>query len=192
LVYFIILVAGILFARNYLLLRIKIRERNIRNAKEKELIRLRNEKLNAELSYRSQELANSTMAIINKNQFLLKLKGILQRQKEELGIRYPDKYYREIIGRIDKNVSSIDDWKVFEFHFEKAHEKFLQKLMHKYPDLTHGDLRLCAYLRLNLSTKEIAPLLRISIRGVENHRYKLRKKLDLGPEENLTEFIMGF
>lgn len=190
-VYGIILLAAALITRYFLLLRIRIRERNIRNAKEKELIRLRNEKLNAELSYRSQELANSTMSIIKKNEFLLKLKGIVKKQKEELGTRYPDKYFREIVERIDRNVASMDDWKVFEFHFEKAHEKFLQKLMSKYPQLTHGDLRLCAYLRMNLTSKEIAPLLRISVRGVENHRYKLRKKLNLPPEENLTDFILG-
>lgn len=190
-VYAALLVAAALIVRRVLILRIRIRERNIKNTKERELIRLRNEKLNAELAFRSQELANSTMSIIKKNEFLLKLKEIIQRQKEDLGLRYPDKYYREIIQRIDRNVSSMDDWKVFEFHFEKAHEKFLQKMMNKFPQLTHGDLRLCAYLRMNLSTKEIAPLLRISVRGVENHRYKLRKKLNLPPEENLTEYIMG-
>ena len=189
--YMVIVIAGILLFRSVLIARIRARERNIRNSKERELIRLRNDNLNAELAYRSQELANSTMAIIRKNEFLLKLKSIIQNQKEELGSRYPDKYYREIINRIDKNVSSMDDWKVFEFHFEKAHDKFLQKLITTYPELTHGDLRLCAYLRMNLSTKEIAPLMRISIRGVENHRYKLRKKLDLKPEENLTEFILS-
>ena len=190
-IYGAILLVGALVTRYFLLLRISVRERNIRNAKEKELIRLRNEKLNAELSYRSQELANSTMSIIRKNEFLLKLKGIVKKQKEELGTRYPDKYFREIVERIDRNVASMDDWKVFEFHFEKAHEKFLHKLMNKYPQLTHGDLRLCAYLRMNLTSKEIAPLLRISVRGVENHRYKLRKKLNLQPEENLTDFILG-
>ncbi len=189
--YVVLLVSMLLIMRYYLLLRIKRRERHIREAKEKELIRLRNENLNAELSYRSKELANSTMLIIRKNEFLLKMKEIMKRQKQELGSRYPDKYFREIIRRIDKNVSSVDDWKVFEYHFEKAHEKFLQKLMTKYPRLTQSDLRLCAYLRMNLSSKEIAPLLRISVRGVENHRYKLRKKLKLKPDENLTEFILG-
>jgi DNA-binding CsgD family transcriptional regulator len=190
-VYAVLILLTVFIIRYFILRRISNRERNINITKERELIRLRNEKLNAELSYRSEELANSTMAIIKKNEFLLKLKEIIKNQKEELGTRYPDKYFKEIVNRIDRNVSSMDDWKVFEFHFEKAHEKFLQKLMSKYPDLTHGDLRLCAYLRMNLSSKEIAPLLRISVRGVENHRYKLRKKLRLKPDENLTEFILS-
>jgi DNA-binding CsgD family transcriptional regulator len=167
------------------------REKRIRESKERELVRLRNEKLNAELSHRSKELANSTMSIIKKNEFLMNLKGILKMQKYELGTRYPDKYFNQVVTKIDKNISSIDDWKVFEFHFEKAHEKFLSKLRNKYPQINHNDLRLCAYLRMNLTSKEIAPLLRISVRGVENHRYKLRKKLNLRSEENLTEFIMA-
>jgi DNA-binding CsgD family transcriptional regulator len=69
---------------------------------------------------------------------------------------------------------------------------FLKKLINQYPELTPGDLKLAAYLRMNLSSKEIAPLLNISVRGVENKRYRLRKKLDLPPEENLTEFMINY
>lgn len=191
LAYLVILTAAVLIFRRSLLARIRLREQKIRDAKERELIRLRNEKLNSELSYKSQELANSTMAIIKKNEFLLELKEILKTQKEDLGLRYPDKYYQRLIRKIDTNISSVDDWKVFETHFERAHEKFLHNLMSSFPQLSPSDLRLCAYLRMNLSSKEIAPLLKISVRGVENHRYKLRKKLYLKPEENLIDFILG-
>ncbi len=172
--------------------RIRKLEGKRQEEQEKELIRLRNEKLRAEVSHKSQELANATMAMIRKNEFLLELKELMKSQKEELGTRYPDKYIQQLLTRIDRNISSDDDWKVFEDHFEKAHEQFLNRLMTSFPDLTHSDLRLCAYLRMNLSSKEIAPLLRISVRGVENHRYRIRKKLGLAPEENLTEFIMAF
>ena len=152
---------------------------------------LNNEKLNAELSFKSQELATSTMSILKKNEFLLELKDTIMKQKEELGDHIQDKYHSLLIKKIDSNISSMDDWNVFEIHFERAHEKFLQKIMSRYPTLTHSDLRLCAYLRMNLTSKEIAPLLRISFRGVENHRYKLRKKLQLKTEENLTDFILS-
>jgi len=181
----------LLAGRALLLRRIRLREASIKESKERELIRLRNEKLHAELSHKSQELANSTMAIIKKNEFLMDLKEALKMQKEELGSRYPDKYHHRLVKKIDQNISSMDDWKVFEFHFEKAHEKFLQKLRAKYPQLSHSDLRLCAYLRMNLSSKEIAPLLRISYRGVENHRYRLRKKLHLKKEVDLTDFMLS-
>ena len=103
----------------------------------------------------------------------------------------PSDEFVYVINKIDNNISSMDDWKVFEFHFEKAHEKFLQKLINKYPQLSHSNLRLCAYLRMNLTSKEIAALLRISYRGVENHRYRLRKKLLLKKEVNLTDFILS-
>jgi ligand-binding sensor domain-containing protein/DNA-binding CsgD family transcriptional regulator len=191
LLYLILIAGGILIFRRILISRIRFREQKIRDAKQRELIRLRNEKLNSELSFKSQELANSTMSIIKKNEFLIEIRDIIKAQKEELGLRYPDKYYQKLIRKIDTNISSIDDWKKFETHFERAHEKFLHKLMNTYPVLSAGDLRLCAYLRMNLSSKEIAPLLKISVRGVENHRYKLRKKLNLKPDENLIDFILG-
>ena len=87
-------------------------------------------------------------------------------------------------------MASQDDWKVFQANFEGAHGQFMKILKDNYPDLTSSDLRLCAFLRMNLSSKEIAPLLGISVRGVENHRYRLRKKLNLDGDSNLTEFII--
>jgi DNA-binding CsgD family transcriptional regulator len=190
-IYGIVAVMLLVAGRFWLLKRIRARERKIKESKEKELIRLRNENLNAELSFRSQELATSTMAMIKKNEFLLELKETVKKQKEDLGTRYPEKYYSRLVRKIDDNISSMDDWNVFEIHFEQAHEKFLQKMVTKYPHLSHSDLRLCAYLRMNLSSKEIAPLLRISFRGVENHRYRLRKKLLLKKDVNLTDFILS-
>ncbi len=190
-VYGILISLSLLLIRYWLLKRIRAREMKIKELKERELIRLRNENLNAELSFKSQELATSTMAIIRKNEFLLGLKETLRRQKDDLGTRYPDKYYTRLVRKIDDNIGSMDDWNVFEIHFEKAHEDFLQKMVSKYPHLSHSDLRLCAYLRMNLTSKEIAPLLRISYRGVENHRYRLRKKLLLKKVVNLTDFILS-
>ncbi|MFO7668408.1 MAG: hypothetical protein R6W31_02000 [Bacteroidales bacterium] len=190
-VYGLVIVLILISGRYILLQRIRARERRIKESKEKELIRLRNENLNAELSFKSQELATSTMSMIKKNEFLMELKEILKKQKDELGNRYPDKYYSRLVRKIDQNIGGMEDWNVFEIHFKKAHEDFLQKMVAKYPHLSHSDLRLCAYLRMNLSSKEIAPLLRISFRGVENHRYRLRKKLHLEKEVNLTDFILS-
>ena len=92
--------------------------------------------------------------------------------------------------KIDENIASHDDWKTFETNFERAHEEFILKLKTGYPKLTPSDLRLCAYLRMNLSSKEIAPLLGISVRGLENHRYRLRKKMGLDVDANLNEVMM--
>ncbi|MFO7999929.1 MAG: triple tyrosine motif-containing protein, partial [Marinilabilia sp.] len=171
--------------------RVRLHEKKKREEKEREVIRLRNEKLQSELSFKSRQLANSAMAMAKKNEFLMELKKKLERQKEQLGTRYPDKYYHELIKKIDSNIAGDDEeWKVFEHNFNQAHETFLQTLKNEYPDLTPSDLRLCAFLRINLTSKEIAPLLGISVRGVENHRYRLRKKLGLDAETDLTEFIL--
>lgn len=166
------------------------KERRRLEKREQEFIRLRNEKLRNEVEHKSKELANLTMAIIKKNEFLMNLKEIFAHQKEQLGSRYPDKYFNHITGKIENNISNTDDWNLFETNFERAHEQFLQKLKDKYPDLTPKDLRLCAFLRMNLASKEIAPLMGISVRGVENHRYRLRKKMGLEHDDNLIEMIL--
>ena len=84
------------------------------------------------------------------------------------------------------------DWEQFEAHFDQVHENFLRNLRNAYPNLTPKDQKLCAYLRMNLTTKEIAPLMNISVRGVEISRYRLRKKLELETDTNLVDFIMKF
>lgn len=188
--YSIILIVSLLLFRQRIITRTKQRESRDREEKEKELIQLRNEKLQAELSFKSSELASSTMAIIKKNEFLLTVKEILKKQKEQLGLRYPDKYYETLVQKIDNHITSQDDWTVFEANFERAHEQFMKTLTDRYEELTPSDLRLCAFLRMNLSSKEIAPLMGISVRGVENHRYRLRKRLNLDADSNLTEFII--
>jgi DNA-binding CsgD family transcriptional regulator len=189
--YVLIAFCGLFLFRKTIISRTRKKESREREEKERELIKLRNEKLQAELSFKSSELASSTMAIIKKNEFLMNMKEFLRQQKEQLGSRYPDKYYDSLVRKIDGNIESQDDWKIFETNFERAHEQFMKTLKTNYPDLTASDLRLCAFLRMNLSSKEIAPLLGISVRGVENHRYRLRKKLNLDNDANLTEFIIG-
>ncbi|WP_319499637.1 triple tyrosine motif-containing protein [uncultured Draconibacterium sp.] len=189
--YMFILIGALLLFRRWGVKQTLKKEQLQHEKRERELIRLRNDKLRSEVRFKSKELANSTMAIIRKNEFLIDLKNIVRKQKEELGSRYPDKYFNYLNNKIDENISSRDDRQIFENNFERAHEQFFQKMKNKYPDLTSSDLQLCAYLRMNLSSKEIAPLLGISIRGVENHRYKLRKKLNLEPEDSLTDVMLS-
>ncbi|MBW8330460.1 MAG: regulator [Prolixibacteraceae bacterium] len=188
--YLLIVITGLLLFRKRIIARIQLKESREREEKERELEKLRNEKLLAELSFKSNELASSTMAIIKKNEFLMDVKEMLNNQKEELGSRYPAKYYDKLVQKIDDNMTSQDDWKVFDANFDRAHEQFMTTLKGNYRELTPSDLRLCAFLRMNLSSKEIAPLLGISVRGVENHRYRLRKKLNLDADGNLTDFII--
>jgi len=159
---------------------------------EQEIIKLQNEKLQTEISHKNIQLANSTKAIINKNELLIEIKDELDRQREKLGTDYPKRYFERIHAHIKKNISNDSDWKIFEALFDQAHENFFKRLKNAYPDLTQSDLKLCAYLKLNLSSKEIAPLLNISHRGVETRRYRLRRRLALESDENLVELIMQF
>lgn len=188
--YTVLLISALLLFRMWGIRQTRKREKYQHEIREKELIRLRNDKLRAEVSHKSKELANSTMAIIKKNEFLLDLKKIVQKQKSELGSRYPDKYFNYLNKKIDENISNQDDWQVFENNFERAHEQFFKKMKEKYPELTPSDLQLSAYLKMNLSSKEIAPLLGISVRGVENHRYRLRKKMNIAHDDSLTDIIL--
>ncbi len=159
---------------------------------EHKIIQLKNEKLETELTYKSKELASSTMSIIRKNEILVEIKEELTEQKMKLGTQYPNKYYEKLVHMIDSNLSSEDDWKIFQTNFDRIHENFFRNLKITYPDLTSTDLKFCAFLRLNLSTKEIAHLMNITIKGVEVGRYRLRKKLGLASEVNLVDFMINF
>ena len=159
---------------------------------EQEIIKLQNENLQAEISHKNIQLADSTMAIIKKNELLIEIKEELDKQRSRSGQEYPQRYFERVLSLINKNISNDNDWKVFEELFDQAHENFFKRLKIAYPELTQSDLKLCAYLKLNLSSKEIAPLLNISFRGVETRRYRLRRRLLLDSDNNLVEFIMQF
>ena len=146
------------------------------------IIKLNNDKLRSDIESKNRELASSTMSIIKKNEFLHSIKNELLESTE--------KDFSKVVKIIDKNLNNTDDWKLFQEAFNNADRQFLDKLKEKHPGLTPNDLRLCAYLRLNLSSKEISPLLNISPRSVEVKRYRLRKKMALNHDANLTNYIL--
>ena len=168
---------------------IELRKQELEHS-EQQIMKLEKEKLENELMLKSKELAGSTMSIIKKNDILVRIKEELIVQKEQLGSQYPKKYFEKIIRFIDENLSSEDDWAVFQSNFDRIHENFFRNLHVRYSELTSNDLRLCAYLRLNLSSKDIANLMNISLKGVEAGRYRLRKKLNISAEKSLTEFMI--
>ncbi|WP_420149597.1 two-component regulator propeller domain-containing protein, partial [Spirosoma sp.] len=168
----------------------KLRRQEEQN--QREIILLQKEQLEQGLIQKSEELANSTMSLIQKNELLVQLKEELDRLKSRSGNRVSTEDFQRINGLIDANISSEQDWKLFEANFNKVHEQFLKHLIENYPDLSQGDLKLAAYLRMNLSTKEIAQLLNITHRSVELKRYRLRKKLNLDADTNLSEFMMKY
>jgi len=173
----------------YLLCEQKLKEEAL--IAEKEVQRLRNEALNQEMIHKEKELANSTMLLIKKNDILNKLQGDLQKIYSSLGNDQEKNKISSLIKRINKEIDNEKQWKVFNLHIEQVYEELFRKLKDRYPDLTPRELSLCAYLRLNMSSKEIATLMNISARGVEIGRYRIRKKLRLDRDANLTEFILN-
>ena len=157
---------------------------------EKEIARLRNEKLEAELTHKGKELASATMMIINHNEALKNLRNTIQSLI--LNGRLKRMEGNELLHMIETNISEEDEWNQFQDNFDLIHENFFRKLKERYSSLTPSDLKLCALLRLNYSSKEIGKMLNISIRGVEAARYRLRKKLALSEAENLVEFMIKF
>jgi ligand-binding sensor domain-containing protein/DNA-binding CsgD family transcriptional regulator len=171
-----------LIEENNLLLEIKELEN------EQQLMKLRNEQLSMDVSEKSKELAISTMSLIKKDELLTLIKEDLKKSSDDASTRS----IKSIINNtINKNVSVDNAWSVFKEAFDSADKDFLKKVKQAHPALTPNDLRLCAYLRLNLSSKEIAPLLNISVRSVEIKRYRLRKKMDLPHEMGLVEYILS-
>ena len=166
-------------------------ESEVKKSEEK-LEELKNEKLETEIQFKNQELASTTMHLLQKSETLNKIRTHLQKIQTNSKDKETDKELKKLFNLIDNDIQLEDDWKRFSKHFDQVHRNFLQRLKETYPILSPKDLKLSAYLRMNLSTKEIAPLLNISIRGVEIGRYRLRKKLELTKETNLNEFMIHF
>lgn len=171
-----------LIDENNLLLEIKELEN------EQKLIKLQNEKLSKDVSAKSKELAASTMSLIKKNELLAIIKEDLKSNAEDTS----NKNIKTVVAKISKNINDDDTWETFKEAFDNADKDFLKNVKAAHPNLTPNDLRLCAYLRLNLTSKEIAPLLNISFRSVEIKRYRLRKKMGLEHEQVLVEYILSF
>ena len=156
---------------------------------EKEVVKLKNEKLEAEIDYKNSELASAAMNLVQKKEFLLKVKEELQNfiksgreSIQTFEIKKIDRLLTE-----DKKIN--EEWEQFSIHFDKVHGDFLNNIKERYPAINQQELKLSAYLIMNLSSKEIAQLMCISVRGVEISRYRLRKKLHIPTETNLFEFL---
>lgn len=169
-------------------LRQTMEEKMRRQAEEnhQKLLELRNQQLEQDVIRKSEELANSTMNIIKKNELL----DQIQEELVQLPGDWNKKIYHKIHHLIERKLSAEKDWRVFEANFNQVHEEFLKKLLLQYPEMSKGDLKLAAYLRMNLSTKEISEFLNITIESVELKRHRLRKKMQLTPNENLGEALM--
>ena len=164
----------------------------IEHQKEQALRQIEEDKMKSELRHLSSLLAASTMNLVVKNEFMESVKVELEEVKQKGKSMETKQALEKIVREIDTTLRLQEDWKQFEYHFDQIHGDFLNRLREQYNDLTPNEQKLCALLRLNLSTKEIASLMSITLRGVEIARYRLRKKLDLEQGQNLSKFILEY
>lgn len=147
--------------------------------------------LEIELEHKSREMTTKLIYLQKKNDMIASIVDQLLKLKPQMKIQN-----QEVIdGVINtlKNNTEGDNWKEFELRFEEIHSGFMKKLNERFPDLTQNEKRLCAYLRLNMTTKEIASLLYLSIHSVDSARYRLRKKLNLTNSDiDISAFLEQF
>ncbi len=173
--------------------RFKVKEEQLKNSAllaEKEMIKMRNDKLRGEMIFKEKELANSAVHLIQKNELLSDVKWRLKKlNKIQVTQGVGDNEVNSIIKKINRELADENNWEVFEMHFDQVHDEFLKKIMRQHPDLTLREQKLSAFIKMGMSSKEIATLMSITTRAVENNRYKLRLKLGLGQGENLSAYI---
>ena len=151
---------------------------------EQEIIKIKNEQLKEDFKSKSNELAASIMSMARNNELLSEIKDHLTKVEDQQSLA-------SVTALIDKNLSQDENWEFFREAFDSTDNEFFKKLNSMHPDLSPSDLKLCAYLRLNMSSKEIAQLTNISPKSVEIKRYRLRKKLDLESNQNLINYILN-
>lgn len=181
----IISVGAILLIIVFLLIlqRNQIRRKNL----EQKMILLEKEKLSKELEFKNKELTTNVMYLLKKNEFISaisdKLKNTNQGRKED-----NNAVINNVISELDKSITQ-DTWTEFEVRFQEVHVDFYNSLSRQFPDLTPNELRLCAFLRLNMTSKEIADITYQSAESLKTARYRLRKKLGLDRDENLIAYL---
>jgi DNA-binding CsgD family transcriptional regulator len=157
---------------------------------EKEIVKLQNEKLEVEVNFKNKELATTTMHLVQRGKLLAKIKDeLLPIVKTDNPEACPAEF-KNVLRLLNEAERGDADWSQFSIHFDHVHSNFLTKLKEKFPNLSANDLKLCAYLKMNLSSKEIAQLMSITIRAVEVSRYRLRKKLAVSSDTNLFDYLI--
>jgi len=153
------------------------------------LTEIQNEKLQVEIDSKNSELINFTMHLVQKGELLTDLKSHMSKMTKLIDNPIAHEELKKMIKVINDADKMDKDWENFTNHFDKAHNSFTVNIKEKFPKLTANELKLCTFLRVNLTTKEIAQLMNISMRGVEISRYRLRKKLNLPTEMSLFDFL---
>ena len=156
------------------------------NQKIKKLERIR---LEEQIQSKNRELTSTALHLMSKNEILHHIQEKISQMNDK-GVDVPTNVYKEIKFVIADSLRMDEDWQVFKRHFTDVHPLFFEKLKLNYPDLTTDELKLCAYLKIQLSSKEIARLINVTVAAVNKRRNRLRKKLQLSPNEDFDGFFL--
>lgn len=187
-----ILLSLLLFAGTWWLVLLRYRHNYLRKLRLKEILSLRaaNKELKQQLELCNAEIISQSSMLVTKDELIGKIRQMI----DDFGRKQANKSLTPLIYKIntfiDSHLDAENDWRLFLIRFEQKHSNYFRILKERYPDLTGNDLRLCACLKLRLDSKEIASLMNLTVRAVENNRYRLRKKLGLKPTQNLSDFLM--
>jgi DNA-binding CsgD family transcriptional regulator len=136
------------------------------------------------------------MNLIRKNEILLQITDKLSKVTRDLEANTDKNAILSRLGQIEKNIleniSNDNNWKRFEENFDMVHENYIKRLGETFPELNISDKKICAYLKMGLSSKDIASLINMSVRSVEMSRYRMRRKMGLDRDANLAEFLQKF
>ncbi|HEY9113623.1 MAG TPA: tetratricopeptide repeat protein [Bacteroidales bacterium] len=157
---------------------------------KKRKIAIERKSLSEKLEYTSKELTTYVMYLLRKNEFIM---SISEKMKKLMIEAKPEnkRVMKELISELQSNTDMVS-WEEFEVRFQQVYTDFYKKLTDNFPDLSPNELRLCAFFRLNMTTKEIAAITYQSLNSIKVGRFRLRKKLGLSKEDNLVSFLSKF
>lgn len=194
-VFFYLIYLRITYMKRLELIEQRKRHQAITKLKDQEIIELQNENLKTKLQYKSQELSGQLLQVQSKNEALEKVKAeaikiskAIDERQNSLKLK---QYIIKLISTINKSIDSDDNFEAFRSNFDLVHKDFFKTLEERHPDLSRNDKILCAYIQMNMLSKEIAPLMNITIRSVEANRYRLRKRLGLDRDDNLSDYLQN-
>lgn len=195
-IFYILLALGILLAYIYINRRkYQVLEKTYQTDVQRnmaEIESLEAERVKAELEHQRRELISSTMHLVMKNETISSIQSALKTIRSSTENPTTKKQIDDLIAMIMNDTNTDETWDQILFHFNSLHTDFLSRLKSAYPELTKSDIKLCIYLKMNLSSKDISNITNTTIRGVEASRYRLRKKFNLSREMDLVDFLMNF
>ena len=154
---------------------------------EKRQRRLEKEKQEAVIDAKTREITSYSMLVSNKNKMLKQIQELTSQIYDSKETAF--KTAQKIDKIVQSNLNIDEEWENFKMHFDKVHPHFFEKLKQHCSDLTEENLRMCAYIKMRMTTKQIAQLLQVIPNSIITNRYRLKKKLQLADEEDLDEFI---